>query len=101
VIISNLEHWMRMTDEDAPVIGGVSANAAASTVATSGYGYAGAIADGQGDRTTAITDTSVKIYSSGTSSITDSNGSAYARASTGNESSRAYADSISYSVEGC
>jgi hypothetical protein len=100
VIISNLDHWTMITNEDITVTGGVYANADAHTDAAPNYGYAGAIATGNGDRTSTITNTTVKIYNSGTSSITDANGNGYAYACTDNESSRAYANSISYSVAG-
>jgi hypothetical protein len=100
VIISNLDHWTMIANDDTNVTGGVYANADAHTNATPDYGYAGAIATGNGDRTVTTTNTTVKIYNSGTSSITDASGNAYAYARTGNESSRAYANSISYSVDG-
>jgi hypothetical protein len=98
LIILDLEYWTVITENDLPVTGGVYANADAYTNASPGQGYAGAIASAQGDRTTTMTDTAVKTYNSGTSAITDSVGSGYAYSRTGNESSRAYANSLSFSA---
>lgn len=99
MIILDLEHWTAIAEDDAPLIGGVYANADASTWAAPGQGHAAAIASAQGNRTFAMTDTTVRIYSSENSAITDSMGSGYAYSSTGNQSSRAYANSISYSID--
>jgi hypothetical protein len=99
LIILDLEHWTAIVKDDAPVIGGVYTNADASTWAAPGQGHAAAIASAQGNRTFAMTDTTVRIYNSANSAITDSMGSGYAYSNTGNQSSRAYANSISYSID--
>jgi hypothetical protein len=98
LIILDLEYWTAI-ENDATITGGVYANADARTWAAPGQGYAAAIASAQGERTFAMTDTTVKVYNSGNSAITDSMGSSYAHSNTGNHSSRAYANSISYSVD--
>jgi hypothetical protein len=98
VIIIDLEHLESTTEIEGTLTGGVYARADAITSASPGQGYAGAVATAVGNQTTSFTYTTVKIYNSGASAITDASGNAYARAQSGNSSSRAYDNSISFSI---
>jgi hypothetical protein len=99
MIITNLEHLEALTEREESLTGGVYADASAISGASPGQGYAGAAAGAKGDQTKTFTDTTVKVYNSGTSAVSDASGIAYAGAQSGNSSSQAYATSLSYSVK--
>jgi hypothetical protein len=98
MIITNLEHLDAIAEHEGSLTGGVYADAGAISGASPGQGYAGAAAGAKGDQTKTFTDTTVKVYNSGTSNVSDASGIAYAGAQSGNSSSQAYATSLSYSV---
>jgi hypothetical protein len=98
VIITDLKHLESTTEIEGTLTGGVYARADAITSASPRQGYAGAMAEAIGDQTKSFTYTTVKNYDSGGSAITDAYGNAYASARSGNSSSRAYANSISFSI---
>lgn len=87
-----------LEEQAVSLVGGVYANAGSYTTAGYGGGTALSGAYASGQKTSTSTNTSVKTYNSGTSSVTDSYGGAYAYANTGNSTSRAYHNSLSFSA---
>jgi ketosteroid isomerase-like protein len=99
VNIVNLNYLAWLAEDAEQVVGGVSTFADAVTGAFPGGGFAVAGAGAKGDETSTFTDASLKVYDTGTSQLTSANGKATAFASTGNQSSRSYADSVSFAAK--
>lgn len=98
VNILDLSYLEEVENQTTSIVGGIYASADSYTTAGYGGGAALSGAYASGQKTSTSTNTSVKTYNSGTSSVTDSYGGAYAYANTGNSTSRAYDNSLSFSA---